>query len=255
MGRSQARPGRSSSAPRGATPGWLARIASIRQTQAVATTVRCPQCQRRNQIPAGAAAKARCGVCGAPLMPNRGRGLDVTDPSGGPPASGAAQAGSPWGPGGPPGPASPWGPGGPGGAGASWGGGGDPTGARMRQTRRGPRRPSTGEPGSGPSRFGGSDRPGDPRAALVQRWDELLRLAPPDMSLTAAMGESAGLPASDPISWLSVAADVPRATLDEVRHIRNSVASNRPVPDHAIANALETLDRVLAVVGRMRLPE
>lgn len=125
----------------------------------------------------------------------------------------------------------------------------------MRQTRRSARTPSTRARGSGRARVGGADRPGDPRTALVQRWDELLRLAPPDMSLTAAMGEGAGLAASDPISWLSAAADVPRATLDEVRHVRNRVASNRPVPDAVITSALETLDRALAVVGRMRLPE
>ena len=242
----------------------------------MATTVRCPQCQRRNRIPAGAAAKARCGVCGAALIPTRGRAADATDPlgvegspdisgpglfggpdSGGPGSpSGPGGAASPWGPGGPPGPGSPWGPGGPGGAGVPWGGGGDPTGARMRQSRRTARTASTSATGPGPSRFGAaSARSGDPRAALVQGWDELLRLAPADMGLTAALGENAERPASDPIAWLSAAADVPRAALDEVRQVRNSVVSNRPVPDRVLSSALQTLDRAIAVVSRTRLPE
>ncbi len=85
----------------------------------------------------------------------------------------------------------------------------------------------------------------------MQGWDELLRLVPADMGLTAALGDGA----DDPISWLSVAADMPRAALNQVRQVRNNVASNRPVPDQVIASALETLDRALAVVGRTRLPE
>jgi len=246
------------------------------ETHAVAI-VRCPVCQRRNQIPAGAEAKARCGVCRAPLIPARGRASDATDlpgvggkPDTGPPPgtfgapgsggpgspSHPAGAGSPWGPGGPPAPGSPWGPAGPGGAGAPWGGGGDPSGARMRQTRRTARTPSTSATGPGPSGFGGaSATPGDPRAVLVQRWDELLRLVPPDMGLTAALGESAERPASDPITWLSAAANVPREALAQVRHVRNSLASNRRVPDDVISSALETLDRALRLLGRWRLPE
>jgi hypothetical protein len=90
---------------------------------------------------------------------------------------------------------------------------------------------------------------------LIQRWDELLRLVPGDMGLSAAVGDRADRPSSDPITWLSEAAGLPRDALDQVRHVRNSVAGNRPVPDGAIASALETLDRALAVVGRMRLPE
>ncbi len=244
------------------------------ETQAVATTVRCPKCQRRNQIPVGAEGKARCGVCRAPLIPPRGGALEATDPAsaggasgtrdsapifGGPGAggpwspTGPGGAGTPWGPGGPPGPASPWGPGAPGGAGALWSDGGDATGARMRQTRRTARTPSTSA--TGPGFRGASAATGDPRAVLVQRWDELLRLAPADMGLTAALGESAARPASDPITWLSAAAGVPREALEQVRQVRNSVASNRPVPDRAISSALETLDRALVVLGRTRLPE
>lgn len=90
---------------------------------------------------------------------------------------------------------------------------------------------------------------------MMQRWDELLRLAPADMGLTAALGEGGEPAGSDPMRWLSVAADIPRAALDQVRQVRNSVASNRPVPEGAISSALETLDRALAVVGRTRLPE
>jgi hypothetical protein len=89
----------------------------------------------------------------------------------------------------------------------------------------------------------------------VQRWDELLRLVPGDMGLTAALGESAGRPDSDPSTWLSEAAGIRRAALDEVRHVRNNVASNRPVPDRAISSALETVDQALAAVGRWRMPE
>ena len=85
--------------------------------------------------------------------------------------------------------------------------------------------------------------------------DPFLRLVPADMGLTATLGEGAHRPASDPITWLSVAADVPREALDQVRHVRNSVGANRPVSDRVISSALETLDRALAVVGRTRLPE
>ncbi len=89
----------------------------------------------------------------------------------------------------------------------------------------------------------------------MQRWDELLRLAPADMGLTAALGQGSDLHASDPIAWLSAAAGIPRAALEEVRHVRNNVASNRPATDRAVTSALETLDRALAVVGRTRLAE
>lgn len=89
----------------------------------------------------------------------------------------------------------------------------------------------------------------------MQRWDELLRLAPADMGLTAALGEGPTRTASDPIAWLSSVAGVERKALDQVRQVRNSVAANRPVPDTAITSALGTLDQVLAVVGRTRLPE
>jgi hypothetical protein len=259
------------------TPEPLARDPLIGQTQAVARTVRCPECQRRNQIPVGAEAKARCGVCRAPLIPTPGRPLEATEPAGvsgasdtsGPPGtfgargfggprsdSGRGGAGSPWGPGGPPGPVSPWGPGGAGGAGAPWGGASDAAVDRMRQTRRTARTPSTSGTGRRPSRLDiPSARPGDPRAVLVQRWDELLRLVPADMGLSAALGEGAARSASDPITWLSAAADVPRQALDQVRHVRNCVAWNRPVPDREISRALETVDRALGVLGRTRLPE
>ena len=242
-------------------PGRWHRIDRSDRLGAVATTVRCPACGRKNQVPAGAEAKARCGACQAPLRPARSRALDVTDPTsvarpggaGGP--GGLGGPGSPWGSGGPPGPASPWGlggpGGGPGGASAPWAGGGDPSGARMRQARRTPRRPSTGA-----SRLGDpSAPPSDPRARLLQRWDELLRLAPPDIGLTAALGDGAEGAANDPISWLSLSAGIPRAELEEVRQVRNSLASNRPVPDGTLARALTTVDRALAVVGRFRLPE
>ena len=89
----------------------------------------------------------------------------------------------------------------------------------------------------------------------MQGWDELLRLAPADMGLTAALGDNMERGQSDPIAWLSAAAGLPREALDEVRKVRNRVASNGPVPDRAISSALETLDRALAVLGRTRLPE
>lgn len=245
----------------GRAPVVVATLAGERmrgQTEAVATTVRCPQCQRRNQVPDGDASKARCGACRAPLMPTRGRALESTDrPRPGRPSdtSRPVDGGSPWGSGGPPGAASPWGLGGPGlggpgGLGATWGGG-DPSGARMRQARRTGPTASTSATGRGSARFGASARPTDPRAALLQGWDELLRLVPADMGLTAALGDGA----DDPISWLSLAADIPRPALDQVRHVRNSLASNRPVPDHVMSSALETLNRALAVVGHTRLPE
>ena len=126
----------------------------------------------------------------------------------------------------------------------------------MRQTRRTGRTPSTSPTGPRPAGFGGASAPpGDPRAALVQRWDELLRLVPPDMGLDAAVGRGADRSASDPITWLSAAADVPREALNHVRLVRNSVASNRPVPDHVVSGALETLDRALGLLRRTRLPE
>ena len=89
----------------------------------------------------------------------------------------------------------------------------------------------------------------------MQRWDELLRLAPADMGLSAALGEGADRAASDPIAWLSSVAGIPRKVLDQVRQVRNSVAATRPVPDREVSSALETLDQVLAAVGRTRLPE
>jgi len=223
-------------------------------------TVRCPQCQRKNQIPDGAA-KARCGACRAPLTPARGGGLARADPArapGGPWSSGGAGGpGSPWGSDGPPAPASPFGgPGGLGGVGpfGGGGGGGDPSGARMRQARRTGRTPSTGGRSASPF-AGAAARPGDTRGLLMQRWDELLRLAPADMGLTAALGVGGGQDASDPISWLSAAAGIPRAELEEVRQVRNNVAANRPVPDRAVTAAAHTLERALAVVGHLRLPE
>jgi hypothetical protein len=75
------------------------------------------------------------------------------------------------------------------------------------------------------------------------------------MGMTAAMGQGGQGAAADPISWLSAAANIPRDELDHVRQVRNSLAGQRPVADQAIAGALETLDRALAVVGRTRLPE
>lgn len=226
--------------------------------------MRCPKCHRKNQIPVGAESKARCGACRAPLTAGGGRasaapsspavrgssGTSETPGIFGAPGSGGP--GSPWGPAGPAGAASPWGPAGLGGAGGPWGGGGDASGARMRQTRRTGRTPSTSATGPGPSGFGGAS---DPRTRLVQRWDELLRLVPADMGLTAALDQGGQRPASDPISWLSAAAGVPREELEQVRHLRNSLATNRLVPDRVIANALETVDRALGVVGHMRLPE
>ena len=126
----------------------------------------------------------------------------------------------------------------------------------MRQTRRTGRTPSTGGTGRGRFRFDDQPaRPADPRAALVQGWDELLRLAPADMGLSAALGESSDPTGSDPIGWLSTFAGIPRAELDHVRKVRNSLAANRSVPEPDIARARETLDRALAVVGHMRLPE
>jgi hypothetical protein len=126
----------------------------------------------------------------------------------------------------------------------------------MRQTRRAGRTPSTSTTDPGRSSFGGTAAPpGDPGALLVQRWDELLRLVPPDMGLTAALGQGGQGPAADPVTWLSAAANVPRAELDQVRQLRNRLAGNRPVPEEAIASGLESLDRALAVLGRTRLPE
>ncbi|MDQ4132932.1 MAG: hypothetical protein M3179_06915 [Actinomycetota bacterium] len=126
----------------------------------------------------------------------------------------------------------------------------------MRQRRRTTRAPSTGATGSSPSGLGGAAaRPGDPGALLVQRWDELLRLVPPDLGLNASLGQGSQGLAGDPIAWLSAAANVAREDLDQVRHVRNSLVSNRPVPDEVSSSALHTLDRALAVVGRTRLPE
>lgn len=124
----------------------------------------------------------------------------------------------------------------------------------MRQTRHTGRTSSTSA--SGGSRLDSpAARAGDPRAVLLQRWDELLRRAPSDMGLTAALGEGSAFSKSDPIAWLSGAADIPREALEKVRQVRNNVASNRPVPEGALSSALETLDRALAFVGRMRLPD
>ena len=245
----------------------------IGQTRFVAT-VRCPECQRKNQVPDDAVAKARCGACRAPLVPSRSRAVEARPqrrpggssgsdrlpgifappgPGGGASPGGPGGPGSPWGAGGAPGPASPWGPGGLGGPGSPMGGGGDPSGARMRQARRTPRTASTGR---GPSPFGGgSAPPSDPRARLVQQWDQLLRLVPADMGLNAALGERMQGGSSDPISWLSTAADIPRAALEHVRHVRNNVGSNRPVPDRDLSQALETVDRALAMLGHLRLPD
>ena len=86
---------------------------------------------------------------------------------------------------------------------------------------------------------------------MLQGWNELLHLVPSDMGLTAALGEAG----EDPIAWLSAAAGIPRAELQKVRHLRNSVASNRPVPDRELTSALDTIERALALVGRTRLPE
>jgi hypothetical protein len=86
---------------------------------------------------------------------------------------------------------------------------------------------------------------------VVQGWNDLLHLVPADMGLTAALGEGG----DDPVGWLSTAAGIPRAELEKVRQLRNSVAANRPVPDRDLSSALETIDRTLAVVGHMRLPE
>lgn len=97
----------------------------------------------------------------------------------------------------------------------------------------------------------GAPRPSDPRAAVVQGWNEVLHLAPADMGLTAALGEGG----DDPIAWLSEAAGIPRAELERVRLLRNRVASNQPVPDRDLSGALETIDRVIALVGRMGLLE
>lgn len=81
-------------------------------------------------------------------------------------------------------------------------------------------------------------------------WNELLQMVPGDMGLTAALGEST----DDPIGWLSKAAGVPRAELDQARLVRNDVAANRTVPDADVAAALQTLDHALAAVGGMHLP-
>jgi hypothetical protein len=89
----------------------------------------------------------------------------------------------------------------------------------------------------------------------MQRWDELLRLVPADMGLSAALGQSAEGGSSDPISWLSATADVPRDDLEQVRLVRLAVVAKRPLPDRVVSNALETLDRALVVLRRMRLPE
>ncbi len=125
----------------------------------------------------------------------------------------------------------------------------------MRQTRGTTRTPSYGATGAGPSPFGGaSAKPGDLRAVLVQRWDELLRMVPQDMGLNAALGQGSDRSSSDPIAWLSAAADVPREALEQVRHLRNSVGSNRPVPDHEMSRALETVDRALGMLGSRRWP-
>ena len=220
----------------------------------MATTVRCPKCQRKNNVPPGGAGKARCGACGGLLTASRGGAIERAAPPSPFGGGGGGGPGSPFGPGGPPAPASPFGIGGLGGGLGGLGGigGGDASGARMRQARRTPRATSTG----GSSRLGGPARPTSPRAALIQGWDELLHLAPPDMSLTAAMGAGGeGAPSSDPISWLSSMAGIPREELQQVRQVRNNVASNRPVPDHVIASAQQTLDRALAVLGHTRLPE
>jgi hypothetical protein len=75
------------------------------------------------------------------------------------------------------------------------------------------------------------------------------------MGLHAALGPGSQGPASDPITWLSAAANVPREELEEVRQVRNSLASNRPAPENVIAGALETVDRALAMLGRTQRPD
>jgi len=99
-------------------------------------------------------------------------------------------------------------------------------------------------------------RSGDLGTLVVQRWDALLRLVPRGMALGRAVGRSGtDDPAADPVGWLSNAAHMPRADLDQVRLLRIHLASNKPTPPQALTKALDTLDRAFGVLDRTRLPE
>lgn len=107
-------------------------------------------------------------------------------------------------------------------------------------------------PGVGAS----AERAGELGRLVIDRWEALLRLVPRDLALGRAVGRSSSAgPTSDPIAWLSTAAHMPRADLDQVRLLRIHLASNKAAPPHVLRQALDTLDRAHAALERTRLPE
>jgi len=93
-------------------------------------------------------------------------------------------------------------------------------------------------------------RSGDLGRQVIERWDALLRLVPKGMALGRAVGRSgADDPAADPVGWLSNAAHMPRAELDQIRLLRIHLASNKVMPQGVLTSALDTLDRVKKNLG------